>query len=255
MGRKIQNNLKCGICKQIFPRILLENNRGFCEDCSNQTKLCKCGCGELIFKYYKTNSGNIYERDYKYCHGNIGSHHSKNTIEKMKNSALAVWKRQERRTLQSEIFSKLYNTPQYKELFRNINLNRKYPNRIISQIQKDKIRESNIKTWSKIEIRSKLQGKNNPSWKGGISKEVYGIEFTRELKEYIRSRQNYICADHDNTCDYNNEKMCVHHIDQNKRNNDKSNLIALCKSHHSRAHNKQAQVRHKNYLESLCQSL
>jgi hypothetical protein len=77
-----------------------------------------------------------------------------------------------------------------------------------------------------------MRGENSKFWKGGKSFELYSSEWTKELREYIRKRENYCCA----ICgkSQNSEiitfgrKLQVHHIDYNKKNNSKSNLIALC---------------------------
>ena len=62
----------------------------------------------------------------------------------------------------------------------------------------------------------------------------YGIEFTKELKEEIRKRDNYICQE----CNFTEEELgyslSIHHIDYNKDNNNPNNLISLCKSCHAK---------------------
>jgi len=63
---------------------------------------------------------------------------------------------------------------------------------------------------------------NNSNWKGGLSFEDYSLEWTEALKESIRKRDNYECA----IC-YKSGKD-VHHIDYNKQNCNKENLITLC---------------------------
>ena len=77
-------------------------------------------------------------------------------------------------------------------------------------------------------------GKNNPSWLGGKSFEIYGKEFNKELKQKIRKRDNYTCQE----CGYTEEQLGynlhIHHINYIKKNNDESNLISLCKSCHSK---------------------
>jgi hypothetical protein len=73
---------------------------------------------------------------------------------------------------------------------------------------------------------------HNPNWQGGKSFEIYPIEFTNELKESIRQRDNYICQN----CSMTEEEhlivigtiLHVHHIDYNKKNYNKDNLITLC---------------------------
>lgn len=72
------------------------------------------------------------------------------------------------------------------------------------------------------------RGERHPNWKGGISKELYGIEFSRELKESIRMRDKYTCA----LCSEGGK--FVHHIDYDKRNNSVTNLITLCDPCHGK---------------------
>lgn len=82
------------------------------------------------------------------------------------------------------------------------------------------------------EVRAKIseshRGEKNPAWRGGASFEPYGIEFDETLRREIRERDGYKCA----IC--GGSGNCVHHIDYNKRNNDPSNLITLCRKDHSK---------------------
>ena len=79
-------------------------------------------------------------------------------------------------------------------------------------------------------------GENHPNWQGG-NKE-YGIEFDKQLKEQIRERDNYRCQEcfkhEDELHDKKGRKykLMVHHIDYDKKNNNPSNLIALCRNCH-----------------------
>jgi hypothetical protein len=75
-------------------------------------------------------------------------------------------------------------------------------------------------------------GKLNPNWRDGISKLPYSDNFTKKLKLEIRERDNFICQ----RC-YITEKeelkkyeqhLCIHHIDYNKMNCNKNNLITVC---------------------------
>jgi hypothetical protein len=77
----------------------------------------------------------------------------------------------------------------------------------------------------------------NPKWKGGKSFEPYPLKWTNELREKIRSRDNYRCV----ICSFEqvNKKLCVHHIDEDKNNCDEKNLISLCLKCHVKIHNNQ----------------
>lgn len=76
------------------------------------------------------------------------------------------------------------------------------------------------------------KGENNPNWKNGISFEPYSTDWTKELRLYIRTRDNFTCQ----LCDMTEVEslvemgrvLAVHHIDYNKQNCDKSNLITVC---------------------------
>ena len=67
----------------------------------------------------------------------------------------------------------------------------------------------------------------HPNWKGGTSFDQYPKEFYN-IKEEILQR-DCRCIE----CD-NEEDLCVHHIDYDKKNNKEENLIILCRSCHSK---------------------
>ena len=75
-------------------------------------------------------------------------------------------------------------------------------------------------------------GKNNPNWIDGRSFEKYPLEFNEILKEQIRSRDNYTCQNCGMTEEehliVHGQKLHVHHIDYNKKNCNKTNLITVC---------------------------
>jgi hypothetical protein len=74
--------------------------------------------------------------------------------------------------------------------------------------------------------------KDNPFYVHGRGREPYSIEFTEQLKESIRKRDNYECQN----CGMTEEEhlivwgqvLHVHHIDYNKKNCEENNLITTC---------------------------
>lgn len=83
------------------------------------------------------------------------------------------------------------------------------------------------------------KGEGNPNWRGGVSILPYHFTFTNKLKEEIRNRDGYECMNchmpEQQHMDVYNTRLNIHHIDYNKSNCKKINLITVCKVCNSRA--------------------
>ena len=75
---------------------------------------------------------------------------------------------------------------------------------------------------------------NHPNWQDGKSKEEYGFDFTKDLKQQIKDRDNFKCQ----ICSEHPSRLCVHHIDYNKKNCNSNNLISLCEVCHGKTNYK-----------------
>ena len=82
-------------------------------------------------------------------------------------------------------------------------------------------------------IRFGSPKESHPNWKGGISFEPYSPEWTDDLKESIKKRDNYECKNP--KCNGKGNQLTVHHIDYNKKNCLLENLITLCNSCNAKA--------------------
>jgi len=114
----------------------------------------------------------------------------------------------------------------------------------LSEETRQKISNSQIGRlpWNKgkkLESRPKqslqIMGKNNPNWRGGISFEPYSKDWSDDLKDSIRKRDNYMCREcgiHQDELDGFHKVLDVHHIDYIKNNLDPNNLITICKGCH-----------------------
>lgn len=93
-----------------------------------------------------------------------------------------------------------------------------------SEIKAKKISE-------KAKIRLSIP-ENNPNWQGGIYNDPYPINFNTELKREIRDRDNHTCQlcylSEEEQLLVLNKVLAVHHINYNKENCNKKNLITLC---------------------------
>ncbi len=97
---------------------------------------------------------------------------------------------------------------------------------LLSKIRKEKYSGENHPMYGR-------RGENSPGWKGGISKEPYCQEWSPWFKEEIKERDDYQCQNPD--CNHKFEKLCVHHIDYDKKNCSCDNLITLCTSCNTKA--------------------
>ena len=77
-------------------------------------------------------------------------------------------------------------------------------------------------------ISERQKGEKSSLWKGGISFEKYGFDWTNLLKHSIRTRDCFICQ----ICKKNG--WVIHHIDYKKKNCNPNNLITLCRSCHAK---------------------
>lgn len=76
----------------------------------------------------------------------------------------------------------------------------------------------------------------NPAWRGGLSFEPYSPEFNDNLKKLILERDSYTCSQcrmsENESITAFGQGLIVHHKDFNKKNNNQSNLITLCRKCH-----------------------
>jgi hypothetical protein len=78
-------------------------------------------------------------------------------------------------------------------------------------------------------------GERNPSWKGGVADWDYAAGW-KVIARKIRDRDRWTCQRcHEQRQRWGNS-LHVHHIDENKLNNDPTNLISLCSKCHRSAH-------------------
>ena len=82
------------------------------------------------------------------------------------------------------------------------------------------------------------RGSRNGSWKGGIAKVSYSPDW-RVVRRSIKNRDKWTCQDCGEMRTRWGIYLHVHHIDENKFNNDPNNLISLCARCHSIRHSKE----------------
>lgn len=100
----------------------------------------------------------------------------------------------------------------------------------ISEANKGRLLGSNNPRYGK---GNEIKGDRNPNWRGGISCEPYCINWTRELKEYVKERDGYRCLNPE--CLKTSAGLVVHHINYNKKDCRLSNLVTVCASCNAKA--------------------
>jgi hypothetical protein len=77
-------------------------------------------------------------------------------------------------------------------------------------------------------------GPLSPTWKGGISCEPYcDVWLDKEYKQYIKDRDGNVCLNPE--CNGISNKLCLHHINYNKKECEPLNLITICLSCNAKA--------------------
>jgi len=103
----------------------------------------------------------------------------------------------------------------------------------------DKIKGEKNPMYGRKGVLSPMYGKIGslcPNWNNGSSFEPYSPEFNKPLKQSILERDNYTCQNPN--CEELHDKLHIHHIDYNKKNNNSENLIVLGDSCHSKTSGK-----------------
>ena len=88
-------------------------------------------------------------------------------------------------------------------------------------------------TSDSLVLRDSMRGPNNPAWKGGIADWEYSHDWKRLCRQ-IKQEDQMTCL----LCGTRHEgrKLHVHHVDGNKMNNARNNLVTLCASCHNLVH-------------------
>ena len=81
------------------------------------------------------------------------------------------------------------------------------------------------------------KGEKNYFWQGGKFSDIYTTDWTDDLKESIRKRDDYVCQICGIHQDELERELDVHHKDYNKHNLNPDNLISLCHSCHMKTNN------------------
>ncbi len=103
-----------------------------------------------------------------------------------------------------------------------------------SEAMKGKKTSEKTKQKQRLSHIGLLKGEKHPSFNNWSSREPYGLEFSPELREQIRKRDNYRCQqcfrhqDELFTKKGNKRRLTIHHIDFDKKNNNPTNLTSLC---------------------------
>ena len=114
-----------------------------------------------------------------------------------------------------------------------------------------KMKASQDKRYTDIEIRIKYslahQGISREEWTHFIDPEPYCQIWTKEFKNFIKERDNYICQNPD--CWGTGARLCAHHIDYDKKNCEPWNIITICSSCNIRANH------NRKYWQELYESI
>jgi hypothetical protein len=195
-------------------------------------RFCKCGCKGKIEK----KSCHLL-KGYKIPEYILGHHvrisnpmHDPKVVEKLSGQNSAM-KRVEVKNKIKEKNNPFYgkkHSKEVKEYLKQINSGEFNPMYGKEGFWKNKKRSqewiTRVREWA---IKRGFKGEKNPMWKGGIQCDPYcSIWLDKEYKDSIKERDEYKCLNP--VCKKISNKICIHHIDYNKKNCNPFNLITLC---------------------------
>jgi len=162
--------------------------------------LCKCGCGQQVKWCKRRIKWNTY----------INTHHPKNLKPAIEAS------------IKLRLGKPLTESTRIK-------ISESRSGQISNHKGKKHSEETILKMSNCPRKREGYIGSGNPNWQGGISKEPYGLDFNNTLRLEIKERDYNTCQ----LC-FSENILLPHHIDYDKSNNRKTNLITLCQGCNSK---------------------
>lgn len=191
--------------------------------------LCKCGCGQEVRK------------ENKYVHGHNFKGKKRPDMSKRLTGDNNPAKRPEVRKKLSGENNPNFGSKKRPWLEGDNHPMRKDENKLKLSIKLrgrknywmygDKNPMAKKKNCEKVSRRMKhtQSGGGNNNWKGGISTAPYCEQWSdKEYKESIKDRDGYKCLNP--ACNKKYNKLCIHHINYNKKNCHPLNLITVCVS-------------------------
>lgn len=165
---------------------------------STPAPLCACGCGNLVAWSNSTRKWNRYILN----HGRIGSAHSPESIEKMKERAAA----------------------------RSDKVAEDNRNRVWTEESRRKLSESKKKITLPQEFKP---ADKNPMFKHGIEYARISASVLQRIRRKLICERGFRCEGCE-AVPKTTKELHLHHIDENPYNNQDANLRLLCESCHWR---------------------
>lgn len=229
-------------------------------------RLCSCGVCGRYFPAHITTGGN--EARFIKGHQSMGHKRSKETRDKISKAkkGTPAWNKGKTGIYSEETIQKIkearrnqkiksgwHHSDESKEKNRIAHLGKKQTTESNRQRSLSLVGRPKSKV-HKSHIAESKKSDGNPMWRGGIGKLPYTQDWTEDLKDAIRKRDDYTCQ----MCGVNQKeladkfitKLAVHHIDYEKENCDPRNLISLCHSCHAKTnHHREKWITYFNNLQ------
>lgn len=214
-------------------------------------KKCACGCGFLIkfnikHKYVRNIPNYLLGHQNKKKPNMLGKTHTEEVRKKIKEANNKRWENIEYRDFW---YNKTHTEENKKE--NSIRSKKRWEN----EGYREKRSEDTKLLWENTKFREKIlnsypdrSGTNNSQWQDGKSFEIYPQEF-KQIRKFILERDGYKCQ-YPGCMELHN-RLHVHHIDYDKKNNNPENLITLGTSCHTKTNPKKKREYFTEFYQNI----
>lgn len=239
--------VECTYCGKLIERTsesMVKRKKIYCsQDCANKGKVVKkkyaCdNCGKSVLRHPRKQEQYNHVFCSPNCYGEYRNRHLSEYYDNLVDKQSYVCETCGKvffREPSKQIYKHTYcsSACQYKSMIISIELECENCGKIFKR-KLSQVKRAKHCFCSKECADQHRKGEYHYNWNGWKSLEPYGIMFNKSLKESVRARDNYVCQECGIPQSELGYALHVHHTGYDKKRNNPSELISLCRKCHLR---------------------